>query len=198
MPGILTEVSRLAQQLRHHGVILTFWAGVDKLIRWTTGGPSARFSRITDEIWLGGQPSQEGWEILRSLGVTGVVNMRSEYNYEHIFDFGSIRYLHLPTTDNEAPTLEHLSAGVDFIRKEVGGDSKVYIHCWEGLGRGPTMAAAYFVSLGMTPIEAWRQIRLVRPFVRPTELQLERLEQFARDYQPNETLSKIEAQEAEG
>ena len=189
----LTELKRLAEQLRRQGPILTFWAGVDKGHRWIRGGPWSRFSRITDEIWLGGQPAERAWPRLFERGISGVVNMRSEHDYEHELDVDAIRYLQLPTDDNEAPKLEHLSAGVDFIRREVGRGGKVYIHCWEGLGRGPTMAAAYFVSQGCVPEDAWDQIREVRPFVRPTDGQLERLREFARQYEPDKELTRIEA-----
>ena len=177
----LTELGRLFEQLRRQGPVLTFWAGVDKAARWTSGGPMAQFARITDRIWLGGQPSGRGRQRLIAAGVTGVVNLRSEHDYEHLVDAGALRYLHLPTDDNEAPALEHLRDGVAFIEEEVERGGRVYIHCWEGLGRGPTMAAAYFVSLGLTPEEAWARIRDVRPFVRPTEEQLDRLRAFAAE-----------------
>ncbi len=192
---ILIELKRLAQQLRRQGPVLTFWAGVDKFVRWRTGGPLARFSRIDEHIWLGGQPQRGGWRRLFAAGVTGVINMRSEYNYEQLVDFGTgdsrVRYLHLPTNDNEAPSVEHLSEGVDFIRAEAAR-GLVYIHCWEGLGRGPTMAAAHFVAKGMSPEEAWQRVREVRPFVRPTATQLARLREFARTYRPGEALAKLE------
>ncbi len=188
---ILTELKRLAQQLYRQGLLLTLWAGVDKAGRLLTGGPLVRFSRITEQIWLGGQPTPRGWRRLFSIGLTGVINMRSEYNYEQLVDFGSVRYLHLPTIDNEAPTLEHLSEGVDFIRQELDQAGKVYIHCWEGLGRGPTMAAAYFVSQGLSPTAAWARIRAVRPFVRPTAGQLQRLETFAQEYQPHQAIEEL-------
>jgi hypothetical protein len=49
------------------------------------------------------------------------------------------------------------------------------------------MAAAYLVSTGCSPEDAWKQIRAVRPFIRPTKLQMERLVEFAADYgQPGE------------
>ncbi len=195
--SIFIELKRLAQQLRRQGPILTFWAGVDKFVRWRTGGPLARFSRIDEQLWLGGQPQRDGWKRLFAAGVTGVINMRSEYDYERLVDFGTgdgrVRYLHLPTDDNEAPSLQHLSEGVDFIREEAARGGLVYIHCWEGLGRGPTMAAAHFVAQGLSPEEAWQRIRKVRPFVRPTETQMKRLHEFARTYRPGEALSNLES-----
>jgi hypothetical protein len=41
------------------------------------------------------------------------------------------------------------------------------------------MAAAYLVSAGMTPQQAWEAIRKERIFIRPTRVQREQLERFA-------------------
>jgi protein-tyrosine phosphatase len=54
----------------------------------------------------------------------------------------------------------------------------VYIHCAAGVGRAPTTVAAYLVSTGLTPDEAWALIRRTRPFIRPKVVQYEQLDQF--------------------
>lgn len=177
MKGFITQASRLAEQLFKQGLILTGWAAADKLARWVTGGPSARFSKITEELWLGGQPSRGGVKKLVEKGFSAIINLRAEFDYASWFDKISMNYLHLPTRDNESPTLAQLQKGVRFIHKN-RTTGKIYIHCWEGLGRGPTLVAAFLVSTGMKPFEAWETIRLYRPFIRPTILQQERLEEF--------------------
>ncbi len=155
-------------------------AAADKIGRLITGGPLERYSYIAPHLIIGGQPANRVWEKMIVRGVTGVINLRREYSYELRIDKQRVRYLHLPTADNEAPSLEQLSEGVRFIREIVAQQGKVYIHCWEGLGRGPTMAAAYFVSEGMSPDEALTCIRRVRPFIRPTPSQIARLQEFAQ------------------
>ncbi len=177
MNNIGVELKRLGQQLYRQGLILTAWAAADKLARWFTGGPVESFSKITDSIWLGGQPTRRGMLKLFGNGFTAIVNMRAEYDYSVLLDFGPVHYLHLPTEDNEAPSLEHLSEGARFIEEEERR-GKVYIHCWEGLGRGPTLVAAYLVRQGLSPEAAWDKIRDYRPFIRPTDLQIERLKEF--------------------
>lgn len=196
--GPFTEVKRLAQMLVRQGVLLTLYAGADKLHRWVRGHPIPRYSRLSDDVWIGGQPSAKGLRYLAAQGVTGIVNLRGEHDYAHRVDAGRMRYLHLPTNDNEAPALDLLAAGVDFIRAEVDRGGRVYIHCWEGLGRGPTMAAAYFISRGETLPDAWACIRRVRPFVRPTEGQMQRLALFARVYTPDAVLPTVPGTHAEG
>jgi protein-tyrosine phosphatase len=106
--------------------------------------------------------------------------MRDEYDYKAEVGNEPLRYLRLPTPDNTPPTLDHLAQGAAFIKEELDKGGKVYIHCWEGLGRGPTMVAAYFVSTGISPADAWAKIRAVRPFVRPTPGQMQQLEAYGQ------------------
>jgi hypothetical protein len=44
------------------------------------------------------------------------------------------------------------------------------------------MLAAYLVSTGLTPGEAWAKIRAVRPFIRPTAAQITRIDLLAAEY----------------
>ncbi|MCU0464368.1 MAG: dual specificity protein phosphatase family protein [Anaerolineae bacterium] len=180
--SLWVEIRRLFDQLRTHGIYLTLLAGVDKFGRKLLGRPIWRFSWITPDILLGGQPARRLRADLSSFGVMGVVNLREEYDYaeEIVAATMPFKYLYLPTRDNTAPTLEHLEQGVQFMRDVVGQGGKLYIHCWEGLGRGPTMVAAYLVSLGHTPDEAWQIIRKVRPFVRPVPSQQARIREYAQ------------------
>jgi protein-tyrosine phosphatase len=182
--SILIELKRLADQLRTQGPRLTAMAGVDKFGRKLLGRPIWRYSWITPQILLGGQPARRVWPALAALGVKGVINLRAEYDYLDRLarTTDQVRYLHLPTVDNTAPTLEQLAEGVRFMREILSKDGKVYIHCWEGLGRGPTMVAAYLVSTGLTPDEAWDYIRTVRPFIRPVPAQRAQLQAFAEQY----------------
>lgn len=177
--GFFVTVYRLIRQLWAQGSYLMFLAAYDKLARMVTGHPTWRFTHITPEIWLGAQPAKWVWPTLSKAGITGVVNLRQEYDYQHEIGSLPLKYLYLPTEDNTAPTLDQMRRGAAFITTEIQQGGRVYIHCWEGLGRGPTMAATYFVSIGATPAEAWAKIRRVRPFIRPTASQQQRLEEFA-------------------
>lgn len=155
----------------------TLWAA-DHLVRIVTGAPIRRVSQITPHIHVGGQHRARGRARLEARGISGIVNMRIE------FDDGAVgiegdRYLYLPTVDDTAPSLEALRAGVRFIDDVVGSGGSVYVHCGSGVGRAPTMAAAYLVSTGLSPTEAWKVIRRVRPFIRPTAEQIAQLDRFA-------------------
>jgi len=178
--SIFTDIKRLVSHFRHQGLRKGLLAAYDKFIRWRKGLSPNRFCMLTESLWLGGQPKEAGFDTLEDYGVTALINMRSEYDYPEQAELRGLKYLRLPTDDNGAPSIKDLNAGVRFIREELSGGGKVYIHCWEGLGRSATMAAAYYVSEGKTPLEAWHEIRHVRPFIRPTRVQLEKLLEYSK------------------
>ena len=168
-------------ELLNQGWSNTFLEGSDRVRRLVTGAPNERFSRITPQLHVGGQYTRAGWDILTRRGVTATVDMRDESDGRSE-DFMPPRCLRLPTVDHHAPTADQLEQGVRFIHDELTQGGQVYVHCREGLGRGPTMLAAYLVSTGLTPSEAWEKIRAVRPFIRPNVSQIEQIDQFAAKY----------------
>ncbi|MBI1281071.1 MAG: protein phosphatase [Anaerolineaceae bacterium] len=145
-------------------VISGLW---DFVVRALTGAPMIRFSQVTPQIIVAGQYQSRGWAVLQKRGVTASINMRSEFDDEAA-GIAPSRHLRLVVEDNTPPTLDQLRRGTEFIKSEIERGGKVYIHCAAGIGRAPTMAAAYLVDAGLSPAQAWKQIKRVRPFVRPT------------------------------
>jgi predicted protein tyrosine phosphatase len=186
-----TRLKHFWQQLTRQGLWLTFLEGVDQIHRIVTGAPTRRFSEITPQIHLGGQYHSYGWPVLVKRGITAVVNMRSEFS-DRRSNIVPEDYLHLPTVDNTPPTLEQLYQGIAFMKQEIEQGGKVYVHCWEGIGRGPTMVAAYLISTGVTPEDAWKQIRKIRPFIRPTDAQVAQIERLAADMRQKDTAQVAE------
>jgi hypothetical protein len=169
----------LWQRLTRQGLPLTALWAADHAVRIVTGANLRRVSQITPTLHIGGQYRRRGWARLQARGITAVVNLRSEYD-DRAGGIAPPRYLYLPTPDDGAPSLEDLRAGVQFIAEEVARGGGVVVHCGSGIGRAPTMAAAYLVSTGLAPGQAWAQIRAVRPFIRPTAVQIEQIERFAQ------------------
>jgi len=168
----------LWQRLTKQGVKVTAWWAADHAVRIASGAPIRSVSEIQPHLHVGGQYRRRGWRRLESRGVTAVVNMRIEVD-DRALGIAPDRYLHLLVEDDHAPTLEQLRMGVEFITAEIEQGGSVYIHCGSGIGRAATMAAAYLVSTGLTEDEAWARIRTVRPFIRPTPVQVEQLRRFA-------------------
>ncbi len=142
--------------------------------------PIRRQCQVTPQLFVGAQFRKRGWKILQAWGINGVVNLRSEFD-DLALGLDIPAYLHLPTVDDTAPTMEYLQQGVAFITQVIAQEGKVYIHCGAGVGRAPTMAAAYLISRGDSPQTAWERIRKVRKFIRPTRVQRELIEQYAAE-----------------
>jgi len=176
--NLLKPFRILWQRLTHQGLRPTAWWAADHAVRILLGAPIRRVSQIVPQLYVGGQHRRHGLSRMKSWGVSSVVNLRREFD-DAPAGLAFDRYLYLPTEDDDAPTLEHLRQGATFIAAEFRRGGVTYIHCGSGIGRAPTMAAAYLVSAGQTPDEAWDTIRRVRPFIRPTPIQLRRLEDFA-------------------
>lgn len=166
-------VDRLAQQ----GPRPTMLWVADHLVRIVTGAPMRSVSQIGSNLHVGGQYRRRGYSILQARGITAVVNMREEFAHD-VSGATSSRYLLLPTVEDEAPALTQLRGGVAFIAQEIAQGGSVYVHCRSGVARAATMAAAYLISTGLTPDQAWARIRRVRPFIRPTAAQIDSIEAF--------------------
>ncbi len=180
--AVLKGVRTVADRLNDQGVRTTaLWAyarGIPKV----TGVPLLEYSRITDSIYVGPQHRRNGKRALMQAGITHTVNMRSEFDdAAHGLTLGDSRtddYCYLPTIDDEPILDAHLVKGIDFIAGAVKNGGKVYIHCTAGVGRAPSMAAAYFINEGYTLGEALTLIRASRPFIRLTPKQIQSLERF--------------------
>ena len=162
-------------------VVININRGGDHLFRIFSGLPTMKRSKITSQIFLGGQYNAAGLKKLKTLGVTAIVNMRTTSFKKAAEEVGMI-YLQIPTPDYHAPTLLKLTQGVQFIDRVIKSEGKVYVHCHAGEGRGPTMALAYLIKTGLTLDDALLLVQKVRSFARPTKEQMIRLRQFEKNY----------------
>lgn len=167
----------ISRRVKEQGVRTTaIWVyarGYTKL----TGVPTLTFCRVLPQVYVGAQYNAAGKRLLEKNGINYVINMRGEFDSSQ-HNLALSHYLHLPTVDDQAPSIEHLNQGVAFIEKALKSGGKVYIHCAGGVGRAPTMAAAYLISTGMSLDEALRFIRRVRPFIYVMPPQIEQLRIF--------------------
>lgn len=156
------------------GVFLRLY---DQFMRKVSGTPVWKYSRITPNLYVGGQHvNNEGMDLE---GITAIVNMREDYYSDEKRGIGGKRHLHLATRDNTPPSLEALDKGADFIHQEINTGGKVYIHCGVGIGRAPSMAAAYLIKYeNMTTASAMALITKTRPFIHLTRKQYQQLEAF--------------------
>jgi protein-tyrosine phosphatase len=139
--------------------------------------PVRRLTEITSLIYVGGQTDQRGWSRLQRWGVGALVNVRVEWDDRRL-GIRTPHYLWLPAVDGTPLSVERLAEGVAFIAEQLAAGRGVYIHCAAGLGRGPMMAAAFFVARGLHTEEAIAFVGARRPFISLSKRQRARLRDF--------------------
>jgi dual specificity MAP kinase phosphatase len=170
-------VGILFARLREQGLSVVGWWIRDHFLRRVRGVSPANSSRIAPNLYVGGQHYRHGLDRMAALGISATVNLRGEAD-DRARGVALERHLWLPTVDEAPPTLRQLSQAAEFARQAIDAGRGVYIHCAAGVGRAPTAAAAYLVSTGMEPAEAWALIRQGRPFIRPKAGQFEQIARF--------------------
>lgn len=153
---------------------------IDQAYRKIGGAPLWKLSQVTPQLFLGGQHRRRGWRAMQARGITAIVNLRETKFNDAAKGIGGERHLHLATVDNTPPTVADLMRGVAFVDDEIQRGGKVYIHCGVGVGRAPTLTAAFLMTTGLSAEEALRQIKKARPFVHLTDEQRDALDEFAR------------------
>ena len=113
-------------------------------------------SWITDDIALGGSfPEREAEQLARTLGISAVVDLRSEAcDDAAVLRRHGLTLLHLPTDDHCAVSAEMLADGVAFVDERLDAGEKVLIHCEHGIGRSALLALCVLVDRGMEPMAA--------------------------------------------
>ncbi|MBI9045544.1 MAG: dual specificity protein phosphatase family protein [Anaerolineaceae bacterium] len=152
-----------------------------RIIEKISGIPRMQFVKVTPQLFVGGQFRQAGKKVLMQHGVTASVNMRIEFDdREHGLDFPD--HCYFPTVNDAAPEMEDLIIGAEAIAGFIQNGGIVYVHCAGGLGRAPTMAAAYLISQGYCLKDAEELIKQTRPYIGIQTVQMERLKEFESRY----------------
>lgn len=125
----------------------------------TTGRFQAAFSRVGDDVYLAGQPTERGLRELHDQGVTTVVNLRTPEEMKRVgFDEQALveklgmTYVYLPVR-GEAPypySPETVKKFADAVAQTKG---KILLHCtiaW----RASHLWAAYLIAERGVPVEA--------------------------------------------
>ncbi|MEK9152751.1 MAG: dual specificity protein phosphatase family protein [Patescibacteria group bacterium] len=141
--------------------------------------PPFEFSEITEQVFIGNNACCRihfEFNLLRR-GISADISLEKE-QVDH--PYGVETYLWLPTEDHTAPSKENAAIGIEAIEAILKQGRKVFIHCKNGHGRGPTLYAAYLISQGMTPEQAVAAIKAKRPATHLEESQLTFLRSLAK------------------
>jgi protein-tyrosine phosphatase len=136
------------------------------------------FSQITESIFVGtNQCCQSHFlEELLSLGITVDISLEEE---RVDVPLGVELYLWIPVKDHAPPTADQLKVGVELILSVLSLGKKIYIHCKNGHGRGPTLAAAYLITTGKSVDESIALILEKRSVIHLEESQITALHRFS-------------------
>lgn len=144
------------------------------------------YSQITNQIYIGSDLCQGAvcpihTDEFSKLGICGEINLEVEHPETPPQNLAA--YLWLPVADRAAPSPDQLVIGTSAIDEMVRLGNKVYIHCRNGHGRSPTLVAAYLVRYqGISVATAIQLIKQQRPEIHLEEVQLQALEEFAKQW----------------
>ena len=107
------------------------------------------FGRVTGNLYRGGQPSLDGFNRLRAMGVGMVVNFREEpgetaTEKREVESLG-IKYVGIPWSAMHKPTTAQIVEFLDLVR--ANPNTRIFVHCRRGADRTGVMIAAYRISV---------------------------------------------------
>jgi protein-tyrosine phosphatase len=142
-----------------------------------SASPPFEYSVITEQIYLGtnGCCTVHFEKELVEMGVHADISLEQER-----LDAaeGAEHFLWLPTKDHTAPTMGALRTGTQTMKELIETGEKVYVHCRNGHGRGPTLVIAYFILMGDDYETAHAKVKQKRNVIHLDDVQVERLKEF--------------------
>jgi protein-tyrosine phosphatase len=136
-------------------------------------------SWVTKHLAVGGRIRPEDIKALSLVGVTHVVDTRSEYcDDEQALQAEGIELLYLPTPDTYPLTVEQLNQGAAWVQERMQKGGRVLIHCEHGVGRSVLLTCAVLVAGGMHAHDALQLVQQKRWQAAPNHRQVARLKEF--------------------
>ena len=104
--------------------------------------------KVNDSLFRGAQPKPEGFAELQKLGITLVVNLRSEHREvewerKQVESLG-LRYVNIPIGGFATPKEEQVAQFLTLFRQSAG--QKIFVHCHYGEDRTGVMIATYRIA----------------------------------------------------
>ncbi len=126
--------------------------------------------------------SAEDLRWLRQHGIDVLVSLTEYPAPRHWINEAGIMSVHIPVEDMSAPSEQQFDLILETIRKANQSGMGIAVHCAAGRGRTGTVLAAYFVSQGLSAIEAVEKVRKLRPGSIETAEQVLAVEAFSRKF----------------
>jgi protein tyrosine phosphatase (PTP) superfamily phosphohydrolase (DUF442 family) len=106
------------------------------------------FHQVDAQVYRGGQPTEEGFRHLASIGVKTVIDLReadarSDAEEKLVTSIG-MRYVSVPMTGLKPPSEEEISKILNIL--ENTGAGPVFVHCMRGADRTGAVIASYRIE----------------------------------------------------
>ena len=141
-------------------------------------------THLLDHLYLGAEEQARDLTLLRSLGITHVVNCASKYIDTGPDFYGQdFSYMGFHAEDDDSyDIMQHFQPVYDFIEKARLSGGKVLIHCVVGVNRSGVLAIAYcMLHKNMGPISAAKFVKESRKMMLTNNGFQVRLIAFARE-----------------
>lgn len=114
------------------------------------------FSEVEPLIYRGGQPTQEGWGYLKSIGVTQVIKLNEDSeSVDNVPDGMTLFKVQIPLSQQiiTEPNAQYLSDAVGFI------EPNTFVHCEHGKDRTGLVIGMYrVIKQGWTKARAYDEM----------------------------------------
>jgi protein tyrosine phosphatase (PTP) superfamily phosphohydrolase (DUF442 family) len=138
-----------------------------------------KFGPVGDTVFRGAQPSLKAFRTLQEMGVTTVINLRPESDYERkLVEQLGMRYHYMPLPPLDRPT--H-ALTIAFLRAVTDPDNGiVFFHCFHGVDRTGTMAACLRIARdGWTVEQSLEEMRAYKVHESGQRAKVAYLQEFA-------------------
>jgi len=129
--------------------------------------PLPRFTEVDTDLYRGGQPTEEGLDQLKEMGIDTVISMRTEKDLTRWekaeVESRGMNYVHIPWTIYGKKDEKIAQSFFGTIDAAQGRNEKIFYHCKRGVERTGVMSALYLMRKeGVSREEAFE--RVVEPY----------------------------------
>lgn len=119
-----------------------------------------RFTKITDQIYLGGNMYDKTF--IDNYEITHILNVSDDWSFKPIAC--NAHYHNIPICEYENRlNIDDLYCAVDYLNKIVKENAIIYVNCVNGVNRSPAIVILYLIHYhNYTLYEAYKQIAQLR------------------------------------